>query len=242
MPPLSERQIVSEAHFELQPPVGPPRAVVLVLHGGRATSVAPVRARNLTVLRMSPFAGALARAGRQRGLAVARLRYAVRGWNGERRSPLADVTTALDRIAETYPELPVALVGHSMGGRSAVHVAGHEAVRSVVALAPWIEPGDPVRQLRDRRLLVAHGTRDRTTSPRASAALVDAVQGLADSAAYVGIRRDGHPMLRRAGLWHDLATGYVLATMCGTPPAETVRGSAANVLTQVLAGSTRMDV
>src|SRR4051794_32010909 len=63
-------------------PDGSVRAVALVLHGGRAKSEAPVRRTNLTVVRMTPFATSLRQAGADLGLAVARLRYVVRGWNG----------------------------------------------------------------------------------------------------------------------------------------------------------------
>ncbi|MGN6605419.1 MAG: alpha/beta hydrolase [Jatrophihabitans sp.] len=230
------------SHFELTRPRTEPRAVALVLHGGRATSIEPVRARNLAVVRMAPFATSLRHAGAEHGLAVARVRYAVRGWNGAQRSPVADVLAALDRIASELPGAPVAVVGHSMGGRTAVYTAAHPAVSAVVGLAPWIEPGDPVAPLRDRDVLVVHGVRDRTTSPRASEALIEAAQPLARSAAYVRMAGDGHPMLRRAALWHDLATGFVLANLCGVPPGGTVRAEAANVLEKVLAGTTEIDV
>jgi dienelactone hydrolase len=209
-----------------------------VLHGGRQTSTAPVRALQLAVLRMTPFAMTLARAGNRHGLAVARLRYRVRGWNAEQRAPVSDVLGALGRIADAYPGVPVALVGHSMGGRAAIHAAGHAAVASVVGLAPWIEPGDPIEPLRDRDLLLAHGTDDHTTNPRRSAEFVRAAQPVARSAAYVRIAADGHAMLRRASMWHDLATGFVLATLCGAAPADTVGAAAARVLGKVLAGGT----
>ena len=78
-------------HFEIAAPAGPVRGVALVLHGGRASSRAPVRRTNLTVVRMTPFASSLRRAGTDLGLAVARLRYVVRGWNGGAQSPVADV-------------------------------------------------------------------------------------------------------------------------------------------------------
>jgi alpha-beta hydrolase superfamily lysophospholipase len=239
---VSELIRVTQPYFHVAPPPGDARAVALVLHGGRTNSTAPVRARNLAVLRMTPFANSLARRGGPHGLAVARLRYQVRGWNGVQRSPVADVTAALTRIAEAYPGLPVALVGHSMGGRSALYAAGHPSVSTVVGLAPWIEPGDPVDQLRDRDVLLIHGTRDHTTSKRASAAVVEAAQRTARSAAYVQIDGDGHAMLRRAALWHDLATGFVLATLCGLAPNGTVRPEAANVLEKVLTGSAAVEV
>ncbi len=85
------------------------------------------------------------------GLAVAQVRYRVRGWNGAERSPVADTSWALDELATRFPDVPVALVGHSMGGRAAIYAAGARRVRAVVGLAPWIEPGDPVAPLTGRR-------------------------------------------------------------------------------------------
>ncbi|MCW2658521.1 MAG: alpha/beta hydrolase, partial [Jatrophihabitans sp.] len=99
-------------------PRGEVRAVALVLHGGRSQGTGPVRARQLAVLRMRPFISSLRQAGADHGLAVARLRYAVRGWNGSAASPVADVRDALDQLAARFPGIPIALVGHSMGGRA----------------------------------------------------------------------------------------------------------------------------
>ena len=108
----------------------------------------PVRAHQLAVLRMRPFVASLRRHGGRDGLVVAQLRYRVRGWNGADRSPVADAAWALDRLIATASRTcPSALVGHSMGGRTAMYVAGHESVRAVVGLAPWIEAGDPVDRL-----------------------------------------------------------------------------------------------
>jgi predicted esterase len=223
-------------------PDGPVRGLVLVLHGGRARSTAPVRARQLTVVRMRPFISSLHAAGRDAGLAVARLRYVVRGWNGDAQAPVHDVRWALGRLAERFPDVPVALVGHSMGARAALYAAGDQAVRAVVGLAPWLEPGDPIAQLDDRDVLLAHGARDRTTSPKRSAAYADAAAAHAASMSYVAIRGDGHAMLHRARIWHELTTGYVLAVLCGRSPMETVREPAANLVVQALAGTGTLTV
>src|SRR5579875_2390195 len=102
-------------------PRGPVRGIAVVLHGGRSTSVAPVRPYQLAVVRMQPFAASLRRFGRPDGLLVARVRYTVRGWNGAQRSPVADVEQALDELTARFPDVPIALVGHSMGGRAAVY-------------------------------------------------------------------------------------------------------------------------
>ncbi len=48
-------------------PRGDVRAAVLLLHGGRSESREPVRARQPSVLRLRPFAGALRRAGVRSG-------------------------------------------------------------------------------------------------------------------------------------------------------------------------------
>jgi pimeloyl-ACP methyl ester carboxylesterase len=229
-------------HFEIAAPAGPIRGVALVLHGGRASSRAPVRRTNLTVVRMTPFATSLRRAGADLGLAVARLRYLVRGWNGGAQSPVADVRWGLDRIAEQYPSVPVALVGHSMGGRAAIYAAAAPSVRTVVGLAPWIEPADPVDPVADRDVLVMHGDRDRITSPANSAAWARRAGAVADSAAYVRVSGERHAMLHRAQLWHSMATSYVLATLLDVPPADTGRSAGAKVVAKVLAGDTSVVV
>jgi alpha-beta hydrolase superfamily lysophospholipase len=166
----------------------------------------------------------------------------VRGWNGSARSPLADVRAALGQLGARYPAVPVALVGHSMGGRAAIYVAGERDVSTVIALAPWLEAGDPYEQLRGRSLLVVHGTRDRTTSARASAELVTRVQPLATRAGFLAIRHENHGMLHRPRVWHDLATGYVMSMLCGVAPEESVGGETAQLLAKFLAGEPRLDV
>lgn len=238
---------MTEPVLRVSTPKGDVRAVALVLHGGRAHGTSPVRARQLAVVRMLPFAAALERAGSADGLAVARLRYRVRGWNGAEQSPVADARWALDQLQQRFPDAPVAVVGHSMGGRTAVYVAGHDNVRAVVGLAPWIEPGDPYRQLAGRRVLFIHGTHDRMTSARASAEYARLAAGVASSMSYVRIRNEGHPMLRRPGVWHELTAGFVTGVLLGSEPVTpTPRGTAnhttTNVLLQALAGQASLVV
>jgi hypothetical protein len=224
-----------DPHLTITAPNDTVRAVALVLHGGRAKSHAPVRPTHLTVVRMSPFATSLRRGGADLGLAVARLRYLVRGWNGGAQSPVADVQWGIKQIAERFPSVPVALVGHSMGGRAAIYSAAAPSVRAVVGLAPWIEPDDPVDPVAGRDVLVVHGDRDRITNPTNSAEWTE-------SAAYVSVAGERHTMLHRAGLWHSMATSYVLATLLGAPPFETASAAGANVIGKVLAGNASLVV
>jgi pimeloyl-ACP methyl ester carboxylesterase len=212
-------------------------AVVLVLHGGRSQSRTPVPASALAVLRMRPFAHRIGRVGRGR-IAVASLRFAVRGWNGADASPVIDARWALDQLAERFGDVPLGLVGHSMGGRAALRAAGHRGVESVVGLAPWLGSGEPIAQLRGRRVLLVHGSRDRTTSAEATAAYADGLRRAGIAASFVEVPGDGHGMLRRARLWHDLAAGFMAATLLDPDPSA--RLPVADVLQPILAGASRV--
>ncbi|WP_375503815.1 alpha/beta hydrolase [uncultured Jatrophihabitans sp.] len=223
-------------------PSGAARAVAVILHGGRSTSRARVRANQLAVLRMAPFAAALRRAAGDRGLVVARVRYRYRGWNGSDASPVEDVLWALRQLDERFGGLPTALIGHSMGGRAAMYSAAHPSVTSVVGLAPWIEPGDSVAPLADRALLVAHGAGDRMTSNINSARFTREAVAVARSASYVAVKGDKHAMLHRASLWHELSTGFVTASLLGLSPEESVPAPVAKIVQRALAGDARLEV
>lgn len=196
-------------------PRGDVRAAVLLLHGGQSESREPVRARQPSVLRLRPFAGALRRAGGPLGLTVWRLRYAVRGWNGAEESPLADARSALAAVRARDPDVPVALVGYSMGGRTAVRVAGEsgaaDAVVAVAALAPWLTPSEPPSLLAGKHVLLMHGSADKVTDPRQTAALAAGLDGVAASCRYVPVAGDGHALLRHPFVWHREVTRFVLA-------------------------------
>ncbi|WP_245679143.1 alpha/beta hydrolase [Actinomadura hibisca] len=187
-----------------------PRAVALLLHGGREHSLEPANARQPAPLRMVPFALSLARAGRRHGLAVWTLGYRYRGWNDQEASPVPDALWALERLHQACPGVPVVLVGHSMGARTALRVAGDRQVRGVAALAPWVPRGEPVGQLAGRRVLIMHGTDDRTTPPRASRAYAERARPVAAEVTYLDVPGEGHAMLRRPGLWHRRVTAFAL--------------------------------
>lgn len=104
-----------------------PSAAVLLLHGGREEGPEPPPLVNLPALRMRPFAAAVARATRGRDVLVAEVRYRHRGWNGSRCDAARDAEAALARLRGLTGDVPVVLVGHSMGGRAALRAAG----------APW---------------------------------------------------------------------------------------------------------
>lgn len=186
-----------------------PTAVVLVLHGGRARSQRPVSRWQLAVWRMRPFASAIARAGRGQ-VAVAALHYAVRGWNGSAASPVADTRLALEQISARHPGVPIGLLGHSMGGRVALHLADDQRVSAIAALAPWVEAGDRPRWHRGLHVLVMHGTRDRMTSAARSRQYADALAQRGVDVTYEPVQGEGHAMLREATRWHEDSARFLI--------------------------------
>lgn len=194
-----------------------PRGLALLLHGGREHSQAPVRPTQPGPLRMLPFAWRLAAAGRSRGLAVCTLEYRFRGWNGPLRSPVTDTRWALEQLRERFGDVPVALVGHSMGGRTAVWSADHPNVRAVAALAPWLPLGEPVERLADRSLLLVHGTADQITRPHETIAYAVQARPVAARVLQVLLAGGDHGMLRRPWLWHELTLEYVLSSLFAEP-------------------------
>ena len=189
------------------------RAVALVLHGGQETSKARAHSLRPPYLRMLPFARELRRAGREGGLAVWALRYRYRGWNAPDLDPVADARWALDEVRRAHPDVPVVLVGHSMGGRVALHVAADPAVTAVCALAPWTPDGDPVDQLAGRTVLIAHGDQDTVTDPALSFAYAVRAKAVTDAACRFEMRDEAHAMLRRSREWHLLVRRFSLGVL-----------------------------
>jgi predicted esterase len=181
-----------------------PTGVVLMLHGGKDRGDDVVDSRSASWRRSATMARSISTGAESAGVAVWLLRYRHRGWNGGA-GPVADARWALDRVRAELGELPVALLGHSMGARTAVHVADDPQVRGVVALAPWFPGGEPVAALAGRRLVAAHGSRDRITSARATRAYVERARRAGADASFVDMGPVGHYLLRRVGAWNDLA-------------------------------------
>jgi pimeloyl-ACP methyl ester carboxylesterase len=191
--------------------------VALVLHGGQVTNRQPTDWFQPAVLRMTALALSLHRRVARAGIAVWSVRFTVRGWNGVDASPVPDALWALDQI-RLLTRAPVVVVGHSMGGRTALRVAGHESVRGVVALAPWVPPGEPVDQLAGRSLLIAHGTRDRITSPAQSHAYAVRAERIAARVEMVDIPGEGHAMLHRPAVWNRLSAEGVRRALSTDAP------------------------
>jgi pimeloyl-ACP methyl ester carboxylesterase len=187
--------------------LGTTTGVVVVLHGGRSVGPEPTSPVQLSVLRMVPVARAIRHALRGSQVLVDRPRFQLRGWNGAAASPVRDLTGLLDKISRDFGRIPVVLVGHSMGARAALRVAGHPMVSAVAGLAPWLPPGEPVSQLAGRRILLVHGSDDRTCNPAETWAYAERARS-AGQVATIEMRDGDHAMLRRARRWHRLAADF----------------------------------
>ncbi|MFD5968621.1 alpha/beta fold hydrolase [Streptomyces sp. NPDC060311] len=197
------------------------RAAVLVLHGGREQSSGAARPWQLAALRMHPFLRAVAAATGRDDVLLGQVRYRSRGWNGAAAEPLRDTRRALAELCGLVGDVPVVLLGHSMGGRAALRAADAGPVCGVVALAPWCPPGEPVAQLRDRDVLVLHGDRDRVTDPAESAAYVVRARAAGARAGMLLVANGDHAMLRHPALWHRTATAAVAHLLAPeTAPGE----------------------
>jgi len=208
--------------------VGAITGMVVVAHGGQASSTEPTTAFQPAVLRMIPVAAAIRQALSGSGAVVLRPRFRIRGWNGAQASPVPDLERVLDDIGVRHGPVPVVLVGHSMGARAAVRAAGHPAVAAVAGLAPWLPPGEPVDQLAGRRVLLVHGTADGITSPAETWAYVERARAVTQVAA-IEVRGGDHPMLRRARLWHAIAAEFARTAL--EPAGETAGSLTAAVTT-----------
>ncbi|MFC8094341.1 alpha/beta fold hydrolase [Streptomyces sp. NPDC057301] len=189
------------------------RAAVLFLHGGQAHSRATSRSWYPSPLRMRPFVRAVAAAMPDDDVLLAEVRYRVCGWNGPDADPVRDTRRALRELAALAEDVPVVLVGHSMGGRAALRAAVAPQVRAVLALAPWCPEGEPVAHLRGKEVVVLHGDRDRVTDPDASASFVSRARAAGARAELKIMAGGGHAMLRRSGHWHRTAASTVVGLL-----------------------------
>ena len=178
------------------------RGLVLLLHGGKPRSRQAVNGRSASWRRVRALGRDIAPALHEAGVAVWVHRFTERGWNGDGADRIADAREAL--IEAKQLEVPVVVLGHSMGARTAVQVADDPHVHGVVALAPWFDPRDPVRALAGKRLVAAHGSRDRITSAKATQAFLRRASSVAE-VEYVDMGPLGHYLLRGRGQWNEVA-------------------------------------
>lgn len=194
-------------HLTKNPDRAEPRGVVVMLHGGTQRSVRPVSGSSASWRRTSAMQRSLASEFRTADLSCWLPRYRQRGWN--QGAPVADIRECLDLVGAAHPQVPIVILGHSMGARTAVHVADDPQVVGVVALAPWFSDSDPVEPLRGKRLVAAHGQRDRITSAVQTRAYVERARSVCE-AEFIDMGNRGHYLLSGVVEWNSMAAESVL--------------------------------
>lgn len=195
------------------------RAVALVLPGGFIKS----RGRYLGFVEwgLRPLSQQLTAAGAAEGLAVWSLRYRVRGWNGAAADGLADTRWALDRIREKAGDVPVLLVGNSMGGRAAALAADDPQVAGLVGIAPWLPADDAVAHLAGREVLIMHGDQDRSDASAAmSLEWAQRVREVVPELARFEIPGAGHFLLKGTTESFALCTEFAMSVLFDAPRGE----------------------
>lgn len=201
-----------------------PKAIALFLHGGDVTGYIAMRRGDPAYLRIIPFARDLERRSRgQIGAAV--LRLAVRGWNDPDKPPVEDARWAMQELRRRYPGIPVAVVGHSMGGRVALELAATENLAALVALAPWASDEYEAEPFVGIPMLGVHGRQDTVTDPDATRDLIERVQAAGGNARFVSLP-GWHAMLWHPMRWHKESSRFLIDHLT-EGPSRKPRGTSA---------------
>jgi pimeloyl-ACP methyl ester carboxylesterase len=206
--------------------------VVLLLPGGDESSLRrPASMRLPSAVRA--LGRRLARSGQADGLAAHLVHYRYRGWNGSEAHLAHDATWAADEIVRRYGDVPVSLVGVDMGARAALRAGGHEAVNSVVAVAPWLPEEDvaatpePVKQLVGRRVLIVHGTNDQHTDPELSFRLASRAKKANREVCRFEVHSDGHGLHQYRAEVQALTEDFVMGALFGRALSRPVQDALA---------------
>ncbi|MGW9069378.1 alpha/beta hydrolase [Streptomyces yangpuensis] len=185
------------------PTRSPVNGVVLLLPGASRFSPGPLR----------PLARALARAGGTDGLVT---HAVVHGGESPREE---QARWAADEVVRRYGDVPVCLAGYDAGGLAALRAAGHEAVNSVLALAPCLAEGmpagspEPVKQLSGRQVLIVHGTNDARSDPEISFRLAERAKKANRSTCRFEVHSDGHNLREHQAEVVALGVDFVLGSV-----------------------------
>lgn len=189
-------------------PSAAPEVLVLVLPGGTDRSYRPFSPLQGSAIRMYPFSWSIAlRFGS--AVRVRQVRYRVYGWNGGQASPMPYARAARDALTNEFPGVPVVVIGHSMGGRVAAHLAADDRVTGVLALAPWWQHADWRHIHDDARVVAIHGTIDERTFPRRTEKGIAELNARGVEATYRPVPNGDHAMLDHIGLWQSAALDFV---------------------------------
>ncbi|MGW3313650.1 alpha/beta fold hydrolase [Streptomyces sp. NPDC001073] len=182
------------------------RAALIILHSGPVAGYGPIRPWQLAALRMRPVLRSSASAVSLDEVLLGQVRYRCRGWNDS--DAELDALRALSELGQLAGDVPVVLVGHAMGARTALRVAAHPQVRGVVALAPRLSGEEPGAHLAGRSVVLVRGPDCQGTEAQAWR-YAERARAAGARAGVVVIRGGGPWMMRRAAVWRRTAMSAV---------------------------------
>lgn len=179
--------------------------LVILAHGGSVQADRPARDWHSGLIRVLQFGDAAAKVAPD--AAVALVRYRVRGWNGASADPARDLQQVIHQAPEQFNRL--LLIGHSMGGRAVLRAASERRVAGVLALAPWVPPGEPLFSPGEAPVVLATGTDDGITPAGMIRQYVERARKASRGLGYFEIPGAGHRLLRHAKVVDHLIQSFV---------------------------------
>jgi len=168
--------------------------LVVLAHGGGEVADGPTHDWHPGLLRVLRFASVVEEAAPS--VAVGLLRYRIRGWNGERADPAADLLEVLNGVGPDIER--ILLIGHSMGGRAVLRATTTSRVQGVLALSPWVPSDEPALPARSAPVVLVTGTEDSETPKKEARSYVRRSRAAGARLGYFEIDGAGHSLLLHA--------------------------------------------
>ncbi|MDN5726976.1 MAG: hypothetical protein L0G99_13760 [Propionibacteriales bacterium] len=194
-----------------------PRAVVVSCHGGRPIGWQRVGPWYPPVWWNQLLIDLLRHRLRPYEIALAPVINSVRGWNDPELPALDDARRTVGAIRRRWPDVPLLLIGYSLGGRVIGRIADEAGAAGAVALAPWWP--DPVdgSGLAGVPTVIIQGSADAVTPPSDSRAVAGRLHAAGTPVVRYLITGAGHLMVLRRPTWQRLAGEGILGLLGESP-------------------------
>ena len=131
-----------------------------------------------------------------KGVASWSLKHRLAGWDiPHNPTPVREARQAIERMRQTHSDIPIILVGISMGARTAVRAATEDNVVGVVGLVPWLPAEESPAPLVGKHLRVGYASLDRTCPYHSMSDFIARAHGVAASVTTKNVGPDVHEMV-----------------------------------------------